>query len=81
MASSLFLESAESENIALVGYCYQMGFSTEKDDKKAVEWYQKSFQENNCMAMCNLAYCYQHYQPGIFLEQNYGLAFDISNVS
>ncbi|PKY14975.1 hypothetical protein RhiirB3_400986 [Rhizophagus irregularis] len=38
-----------------VGYCYQMGFGTEKDDEKTVEWCQKSVQEDNSMAMCNLA--------------------------
>ncbi|PKB97470.1 hypothetical protein RhiirA5_506604 [Rhizophagus irregularis] len=50
--------SFESKNIAgkcLLGYCYQMGFGTEKDDEKTVEWCQKSVQEDNSMAMCNLA--------------------------
>ncbi|CAB4495284.1 unnamed protein product [Rhizophagus irregularis] len=58
MTYSSFLKSVESKNIAgkcLLGYCYQMGFGTEKDDEKTVEWCQKSVQEDNSMAMCNLA--------------------------
>ncbi|CAB4495287.1 unnamed protein product [Rhizophagus irregularis] len=68
--------SFESENIAgkcLLGYCYQMGFGTEKDDEKAVEctglgvkkdetkafkWFKESAEGGHVSAQYNLGVYY-----------------------
>ena len=43
----------------MVGSCYHFGYGTEKDATKAFEWYTKSAEQGNSIAMKNLGYCYQ----------------------
>jgi TPR repeat protein len=43
-----------------LGVCYDNGLGTKKNYTKAVEWYSKSSEQKNPVAMNNLAACYQH---------------------
>ena len=43
-----------------LGVCYDNGYGTKKNYTKAVEWYSKSSEQKNPVAMNNLAGCYQH---------------------
>ena len=43
-----------------LGVCYDKGYGTKKNYTKAVEWYSKSSEQKNPVAMNNLAACYQH---------------------
>jgi TPR repeat protein len=44
----------------LLGVCYDKAWGTKKNYTKAVEWYSKSSEQKNPVAMNNLAGCYQH---------------------
>ena len=44
----------------LLGACYDNGDGTKKNYTKAVEWYSKSSEQKNPVAMINLGTCYQH---------------------
>jgi TPR repeat protein len=46
----------------LLGDCYRCGNGTDQDDTKAVEWYTKSSEQENSIAMNNLGYCYENGQ-------------------
>ncbi|GBC09532.1 hypothetical protein RclHR1_08950010 [Rhizophagus clarus] len=41
-----------------LGYCYDHGMGTTKNELKAFEWYLKSAENGNIMAQKNLGYCY-----------------------
>ena len=43
-----------------LGVCYDKGYGTKKNYTKAVEWYSKSSEQKNPVAMINLGTCYQH---------------------
>jgi uncharacterized protein len=41
----------------LLGNCYRYGQGTDQDYTKAFEWYTKSSEQENSLAMCNLGVC------------------------
>ncbi|RHZ85635.1 hypothetical protein Glove_63g61 [Diversispora epigaea] len=43
-----------------IGYCYQHGIGTTKDEEKAFQWYLKSAEGENTTGQNNLGYCYKH---------------------
>ena len=44
----------------MIGDCYEYGQGTEEDMVRAAEWYGKSAEQGNRIAMNNLGYCYSH---------------------
>jgi len=42
-----------------IGYCYDVGKEVDKDEKKAVEWYQRAADQGYAHAQCNLGRCYE----------------------
>src|SRR6266496_4543737 len=46
-----------SSDICLLGYCYQKGIGTEKNEKNAFELYQKAAKKGCINAINNLGYC------------------------
>jgi len=46
----------------IVGDCYDFGKGTDQDYTKAVEWYTKSSEQENSIAMSNLGVCYHNGQ-------------------
>ena len=42
----------------MIGICYNQGYGTEKDLTKAVEWFAKSVDKGNSLAMNYLGFCY-----------------------
>lgn len=62
IAYTSLLQSAEKGDAAAqcyVGICNRCGSCTRQDDKKAVEWLEKSVAQGNIRAHYELAYCYQ----------------------
>lgn len=57
--------NAEAQN--LLGICYYEGYGTEKDLKKAVEWYRKAAEQGNAESQYHLGYCYAN---GEGVEEN-----------
>ena len=49
----------------MIGVCYKNGYGTEKDLTKAVEWYTKSVEKGNSLAMNNLGFCYDNGVAGV----------------
>ncbi|RHZ86859.1 hypothetical protein Glove_43g14 [Diversispora epigaea] len=43
-----------------LGYCYQNGIGTTKDEEKAFQWFLKSAEGENSSGQSNLGYCYNH---------------------
>jgi TPR repeat protein len=43
----------------ILGDCCRGGNGTDDDDTKAVEWWTKSSEQENCLAMCNLGVRYE----------------------
>ena len=43
----------------LLGDCYDFGCGIDQDYTKAVEWYTKSSEQENSVAMCDLGFCYE----------------------
>ena len=43
-----------------LGVCYYNGRGVEKDEQKAVEWYQKAAEQGYAQAQKNLGVCYRH---------------------
>ncbi|RHZ44900.1 hypothetical protein Glove_707g76 [Diversispora epigaea] len=41
-----------------LGYCYEKGIGTTKDEEKAFQWYLKSAEGGNLMGQYNLGHCY-----------------------
>ena len=56
-----------------LGVCYDNGYGTKKNYTKAVEWYSKSSEQKNPVAMNNLAGCYQH---GEGVDEDYTKTFE-----
>ncbi|CAG8823853.1 60_t:CDS:1, partial [Gigaspora rosea] len=57
----LFLNAASSNNIIaqyFVGRCYEIGWNTRKNMKKAIEWYNKAGQGGCAIAECILGEYY-----------------------
>src|SRR5689334_13332528 len=50
-----------------LGGCYEYGIGVEKDEQKAVEWYQKAAELGNARAHYCLGCCYEN---GIGVEKN-----------
>ena len=46
----------------VLGVCCDVGQGTDRDYTKAVEWYIKSSEQENSLAMCNLGSCYDNGQ-------------------
>ena len=44
----------------LLGYCYHCGRGTDQDHTKAVEWFTKSSEQENSVAMYSLGACYKN---------------------
>src|ERR1043166_4628155 len=63
---------AELVELNNLGYCYQFGIGTRKNEFKAFELYLKSAEGGNSCAQNNLGYCYQN---GIGVIKNEGKAF------
>lgn len=62
LAYKLFQKSAEkgdSHGQCMLGYCYETGFGTVKNQEKAISWYEKSSLQNNPTAIFNLATVYK----------------------
>jgi TPR repeat protein len=51
----------------LLGRCYHFGNGTDQDDTEAVEWWTKSSEQKNSVAMCNLGF---RYEKGEGCDQN-----------
>ena len=56
-----------------LGSCYQYGHSTDQDHNKAFEFYTKSAEQGNSLAMNNVGACYYNGQG---CDQNYTKAFE-----
>ncbi|GBB89101.1 hypothetical protein RclHR1_01580002 [Rhizophagus clarus] len=56
-----------------LGYCYQRGIATEKNEEKAFELYKISANKGHITSINDLGYCYQH---GIGTEKNEIKAFE-----
>merc|ERR1711865_196418 len=57
----------------MLGICYQYGRGTDRDQNKAVEFYTKSADQGNILAMNNLGFCYNN---GFGCDQNFTKAFE-----
>jgi hypothetical protein len=44
----------------VLGICCDYGHGTDQDYTKAIEWYTKSSEQENSLAMSNLGYCYRN---------------------
>ena len=42
----------------MLGWCYRNGYGTDQDDNKGVEFYTKSAEQGNSLAMISLGACY-----------------------
>jgi TPR repeat protein len=51
----------------LLGFCYHFGQGTDQDDTEAVEWFTKSSEQKNSIAMCSLGF---RYEKGEGCDQN-----------
>ena len=51
----------------MLGNCYHYGYGTAQDYNKGFEFYSKSAEQGNTLAMNNLGYCYQ---KGFGCDQN-----------
>ena len=56
-----------------LGVCYQYGHSTDQDHNKGFEFYTKSAEQGNILAMNNVGACYYNGQG---CDQNYTKAFE-----
>ena len=58
----------------LIGECYDVGNGTEQDSTTAFEWYTKSTDQGNSIAINNLGYCYD---KGLGVAQNIKKGFEL----
>src|SRR5687768_11588947 len=61
-------------DIRHLGYCYQRGIGTEKNEKKAFELYKEAAKGGNITTINDLAYCYEY---GIGTEKDKIRAFEL----
>ncbi|CAB5388323.1 unnamed protein product [Rhizophagus irregularis] len=61
-------------DIRHLGYCYQRGIGTEKNEKKAFELYKEAAKRGNITTINDLAYCYEY---GIGTEKDKIRAFEL----
>ena len=67
--SFIAAEQGDTDAQNNLGTCYENGTGVEKDEQKAVEWYQKAAEQGNATAQYNLGYCCQN---GIGVEKDAG---------
>ncbi|RHZ87646.1 hypothetical protein Glove_33g125 [Diversispora epigaea] len=65
-------ERGDSDTQFNLGYCYEKGIGTIKDEEKAFQWYLKSAEGGNNLGQYNLAFCYDN---GIGTMKDKGKAF------
>jgi TPR repeat protein len=58
----------------MIGDFYQNGHGTKKDQTKRFEWYKKSAEQGNSLAINNLGYCYD---KGLGVAQNIKKGFEL----
>ena len=58
--ASTYAEQGHAQAQVNLGWCYESGTEVEKDEQKAVEWYQKAAEQGYANAQCNLGVCYEH---------------------
>ncbi|MBQ8885261.1 MAG: sel1 repeat family protein [Clostridia bacterium] len=63
----LCAKKGDAEAQLELGKCFEFGWGTEKNVKKAVKWYKKSAKQGNQKAISQLAYCYD---MGIGVRKN-----------
>ena len=71
IASEYFIKSAElghKDGMCFAGLCFLHGIGVEQDIQKAIEWFEKSAEQNSTQAMNNLGLLYK--QNKAELEEN-----------
>ena len=71
IASEYFIKSAElghKDGMCFAGLCFLHGIGVEQDIQKAIEWFEKSAEQNGTQAMNNLGLLYK--QNKAELEEN-----------
>ena len=58
----------------MIGCCYEYGHGTAKEMLKAFDWYIKSVEKGNSVAICNLGTCYD---LGRGVDQDETKAFEL----
>jgi len=58
--------------------CYDNGIGVEKDEQKAVEWYQKAAEQGHAKAQNSLGWCYAN---GTGIDKNGQMAVTVCNKS
>ena len=67
-------EQGDADAQVSLALCYANGTGIEKDEQKAVEWYQKASDQGNAVAQFSLALCYEN---GIGVEKDEQKAFEL----
>src|SRR5947208_2796633 len=67
-----FAKNNDPKELCNLGFCYENGIGTDKDENKAFELYLESANGNNIIGQRNLGHCYQY---GIGISKDKKKAF------